>query len=63
MELPDSWTLIAVSTYRGGWESLPGAILSVGEARAFYDRDEIYMAQRRLGPNQMGLLIRRRPNG
>ncbi len=42
---------------------MPGAILSVGEARAFFDRDELYMAQRRLGPNQMGLLIRRRSDG
>lgn len=63
MELPDSWTLIAVSTYSGGWISVPGAVLSIDEARAFLHRDEIYMAQKRLAPNQMGLLIRRRPNG
>ena len=63
MVIPDVWTLIAVSTFRGSWESVPGAILSVGEARAFFDRDELYMAQKRLGPNQMGLLIRRRADG
>ncbi len=63
MVIPDVRTLIAVSTFRGGWESVPGAILSVGEARAFFDRDELYMAQKRLGPNQMGLLIRRRSDG
>lgn len=63
MVIPDIWTLIAVSTFRGGWESVPGAVLSVGEARAFFDRDELYMAQKRLSPNQMGLLIRRRSDG
>lgn len=63
MELPDTWTLIAVSNYRGGWDQVGGAVLSIELARKMLEGGDILMAQRRLGPNQMGLLVKGRVNG
>lgn len=57
MDLPRVWTLIAVCDGDGRWESVDGALLPVREARYLSERGDILMAQKRLAPNRMGLLV------
>lgn len=65
MELPETWTLIAESQYTGvygtgyaRWTSVPGAIMTPGEARKMCDDGHILMSQKRLSYGPMGLLIK-----
>lgn len=58
MDLPRVWTLIAFCDGDGRWVSVDGALLPVAEARYLSDRGDILMAQRRLSPIRMGLLVR-----
>jgi hypothetical protein len=67
MELPKTWTLIAESQYTGvhgtgysRWASVPGAIMTPGEARKMHDDGHILMAQKRLLDGIMGLMIKAR---
>lgn len=57
-ELPLTWTLIAESGITGLWDSVDGAVMTVAEARALLEDGLILMAQRRLGPNRMGLVVK-----
>lgn len=56
--LPLTWTLIAESGLTGLWDSVEGALISVSEAKVLVEDGRLLMAQKRLGPNRMGLLVK-----
>lgn len=59
MDIPENWTLIAVSSGKGDWSAVSGAIMSDFDARKLYTKGQLLMAQKRLEDGKMGLMIKK----
>ncbi len=59
MDIPENWTLIAVSTGRGDWVQVSGGLMSDFEARKLCTKGQLLMAQKRLDDGRMGLMIKK----
>lgn len=58
MELPETWTLIAQRGVDPKWYEVPGAPVSIRDARQMHQDGLLMMSQQRLPFGNMGLLVK-----